>query len=831
MLESCVIFTILLTIVFNPLGMELYTCFSCSKSFTSIDALIGHMKVIHLYLRKFECKQNNCHRHFPTISCLRKHMYKQHAFFETYSEQKNNFVSKLNNSSNAGSSEHINTPRFTESDDRPQEKKSDLNSEILSFIGIIYSIPSLPRNLVQIIVEKITELVITISQEIDCIITSLNVEDKVKSEISCVFKDVKKTLASLSSEYLRLNYFQKLKSYVPPKTVFFGEYACLGKTKAGADTLVYKKAEGQIMDLRTVLKLFLELPTVYQAICSYMEHEQQPSDIVTSFMSAKLWQEMKTKLDTNKIYLPLVMYFDDFECCNPLGSKAGLYKIGAVYLSLACIPPEYLSLLENIFVAQLFYASDRKEYGNNKIFQHLINEFIFLENNGIEITIDNQHKRVYFKLVLVVGDNLGMNSVLGFEESFNAHYFCRFCSTPKDETKTQCIQNTSMLRTNANYSSDSQNQDHGVKETCVFNVIPNFNVVENVCCDLMHDVLEGICRYEIAYILDDFINKKKYFTLEHINSRIKYFKIAQTDLGSTVPLLKSEQISKRKLIIISASEMLALCYYLGILIGDLVPIGDKCWDLYILLHQILQILLDTIFSTDTLSHLTVLIQEHHELFCELFETPLKPKHHFLLHYPTIISKVGPLRYLWSMRFEGFHKILKSTANSVTSRKNILLTLAKKQQLRFSFRVLSKKGFSTTVDFSTTWDEISTLPQCEVISNLIIAQGYDPLNKNCFSVSWAKYNNIHYKINLAMQLTSENELPSFVIIKNIIIIYNKIYLFTYPLSIVKFMQHTQSYQISEAPNGIPSLLDLSALTFKVPLTIFDLPNDVKVILKE
>lgn len=811
--------------------MGLYTCFSCNKTFDSIDALIAHIKVFHLYLSKFECKQNNCYRHFPNISCLRKHLYKQHAFFETYSQPVSYGVNKADNSKCVGFSESSKCPSFSECDNTPQkEKKSDLNSEILSLIGILYSISSLPRNLVQIIVDKVTEFVITISQEVDCILTNLNVESEGKSEISTVFNNIKKTLACLSSEYLRLNYFQKLKSYVPPKTIYFGEYSCSGKSKTTSDTLVYKKAEGQIVDLITVFKLFLELPGVYQVVCSYMEHEQISSDIVTSLMSAELWQVMKTKLDSNKMYLPLVMYFDDFECCNPLGSKAGLYKIGAVYLSLACIPPEYLSLLDNIFLAQLFYASDRKEYGNKKIFQKLINEFVFLENNGIEITINNQHKRVYFKLVLVVGDNLGMNSILGFEESFNAHYFCRFCRMSKEETKTQCIQNSSIVRTNANYRSDSQNQAHGIKEMCVFNVIRDFSVVENISFDLMHDVLEGICRYEIAYILDDFINKKKYFTLNHINNRIKYFRIAQTDLGSTIPLLKSEQISKKKLIIISASEMLALCYYLGILIGDLVPEGDKCWDLYILLHQILQILLDTIFSTDTLSHLTVLIQEHHELFCELFETPLKPKHHFLLHYPTIISKVGPLRYLWSMRFEGFHKILKSTANSVTSRKNILLTLAKKQQLRFSFRILCKKGFLTTIDFSSAWDKISSLPEYEIISGLIIKEGHDPFNKACFSVSWAKYNNIHYKIDLAMQLTSEDELPAFVIIKNIIIISNKIYLFTYPLYIIKFMQHTQSYEISESHNSAPSLLDVCALTFKVPLSIFDMSNDTKVILK-
>jgi hypothetical protein len=43
-----------------------------------------------------------------------------------------------------------------------------------------------------------------------------------------------------------------------------------------------------------------------------------------------------------------------------------------------------------------------------------------------------------------------------------------------------------------------------------------------------------------------------------------------------------------------------------------------------------------------------------------------------------------------MRFEGKHKELKTTANSTTSRKNIVKTLSLKQQLRLSYRLLSPK---------------------------------------------------------------------------------------------------------------------------------------------
>jgi len=49
----------------------------------------------------------------------------------------------------------------------------------------------------------------------------------------------------------------------------------------------------------------------------------------------------------------LFLYYDDFETNNPLGSAAGIYKVGALYCSIAILPSQYSSLLENIFLVQL----------------------------------------------------------------------------------------------------------------------------------------------------------------------------------------------------------------------------------------------------------------------------------------------------------------------------------------------------------------------------------------------------------------------------------------------------------------------------------------------
>jgi len=55
----------------------------------------------------------------------------------------------------------------------------------------------------------------------------------------------------------------------------------------------------------------------------------------------------------------------------------------------------------------------------------------------------------------------------------------------------------------------------------------------------MHDVLEGILRYDMAEIINCLI-KKKYFSLEQLNERIKYLKFLKVDTGNPISSIKPE---------------------------------------------------------------------------------------------------------------------------------------------------------------------------------------------------------------------------------------------------------------------------------------------------
>jgi hypothetical protein len=89
----------------------------------------------------------------------------------------------------------------------------------------------------------------------------------------------------------------------------------------------------------------------------------------------------------------------------------------------------------------------------------------------------------------------------------------------------------------------------------------------------------------------------------------------------------------------SASEMLSFIRYFGLLIGDFVPTGEPIWDLYLTLRRVLDITLSTSHEVNNCMLLKTAVGEMNELYLKLSKNVLKPKFHFLTHYPTMIKNM------------------------------------------------------------------------------------------------------------------------------------------------------------------------------------------------
>lgn len=102
--------------------------------------------------------------------------------------------------------------------------------------------------------------------------------------------------------------------------------------------------------------------------------------------------------------------------------------------------------------------------------------------------------------------------------------------------------------------------------------------------------------------------------------------------------------------------MWCLARNLPLMIGGLIPDDDEHWSLFCDLLEIIRIVFAPTVSHNQVAYLQVLIQNHHEMFKELFpDCPIIPKMHYMIHMPRTM-----LRY--SVIVRGTVGLLKVTIN-------------------------------------------------------------------------------------------------------------------------------------------------------------------------
>lgn len=103
------------------------------------------------------------------------------------------------------------------------------------------------------------------------------------------------------------------------------------------------------------------------------ERDSTKPSCIENVMQGSVWRQMCIS-DGSDIILPLIVYYDDFEIGNPLGSHAGVHKLGGIYVSLPALPPHLFSLLSNIFLLGVCHSADKTQFGNKAIFDPIIED-------------------------------------------------------------------------------------------------------------------------------------------------------------------------------------------------------------------------------------------------------------------------------------------------------------------------------------------------------------------------------------------------------------------------------------------------------------------------
>jgi len=266
-----------------------------------------------------------------------------------------------------------------------------------------------------------------------------------------------------------------------------------------------------------------------EAVQQYFKNNITKNESVyTHFIDGTVY-ENNSFFQVNKNAIQIQLYFDEFEVCNPLGSKTGIHKMGAFYFTINNFPIHVNSKLQNIFLVALCYTIDIKEFGLNPVLEVIVNDIKILENQGIFIESFNTY--IKGTLVSIACDNLAGTMLLGMNESFNSHYYCKICTMHKEQAQNACVADPNLLRTtdSFHYLSNQQNYANsdtinffGVKRKSALFNLTHYKICENMNIDVMHDFLEGICHIDLKLFID-FCNKSGLITLIDLNNKIQAF--------------------------------------------------------------------------------------------------------------------------------------------------------------------------------------------------------------------------------------------------------------------------------------------------------------------
>lgn len=367
-------------------------------------------------------------------------------------------------------------------------------------------------------------------------------------------------------------------------------------------------------------------------------------------------------------------------------------------------------------------------------------------------------------LGLTLGDNKGVNDMCGFAGGHKANYFCRFCKMHRNETETATVQGDKLMRNEKNYAEDVAKNDFtntGVKEESIINSFFLCLATNSIGADVMHDILEGVLHYNLCEIILDFI-KKGYFSLDQLNQLkfdLSYGEIESNNKSS--PIVMKRLVARR--LMMSASEMNTFARHFVFMVGHLVPTSDPAWQFYLMTMKFVELMDLTNYPENVLTDLKQTISKMNETYKTLFRTHLKPKHHLIIHYPTLIKRYGALRPISSMRFEAKHRFVKNYTKNTISRKNVSFSLAQKVQYNFASYLLSNTGLTDRISIESS--KFIQLEHADIYEELETTEELkEILKKNLKETKKVKVNGVTFSTKLFIPVKRNSNLALMKIIK-------------------------------------------------------------------
>lgn len=610
-----------------------------------------------------------------------------------------------------------------------------------------------------------------------------------------------------STNYKRCKKFESSEMYVAPQQLSLGvRWDMVKEIGATVSIPSLLQCKYQYVPITKTINALFQREDFRSAYLNYNQSNEKNSTrgVYTDFRSGSVFK-------SNELYkshpnsLQIEIGTDDFEVCNPLGSKSTLHKICAVYFSIKNMPPQYRSKLDNIFLVALCHSDDLKtKYTDiNDVWRVVVNDISQLEEGiyvGDGLTIKGT-------LAHLSSDNLGANMSLGFVENFGkTDFYCRFCECNRFECKSLHKEMPSKRRTKQSYAEQLttiQNSEKvdlkstkGIKRCCELNRLKYYHMLETMTPDIMHDLNEGIIPFLLRKIFKYCISKK-IIGEDELKSKIQFHDYGFKNRTNSPSILRMDKGNLNQ----NATQSLCLFRHIPFILYSL---REKLKDVWICVESLLritQIAYSSRIDEDDLKDMENCIQIHLESVKKYFSVETIPKHHFITHYPAVIRSMGPLNTMSMMRFESKHKTLKEFARGNNNFMDITKTLALKHQ-----QMISLVNSSYTDTFTN--GKLTKVNDMFPKDYVELLRKYIDWDEDIYETNWLQHNIFNYREGLLI-FTQNNLLE----IQKIIINNFNYYFVCVQYDIIEYNKFLNSIRIQKRQQICHSVVKFSSLDNK------------------
>ena len=419
--------------------------------------------------------------------------------------------------------------------------------------------------------------------------------------------------------------------------------------------------------------------------------------VYESITSGNVFQSMIPSVKGPTLVLRL--YIDAFGINNPLGSSADKDKIVGFYFT-AVHHHKVAAQRSSIQTLALYRSSDIAAFGIDKCLEVPVKDLRRLVENGMSPTITG-HPRYNVRVSCVLGDNLGLNEIVGIVMNFSTvEHSCRRCLLSRTTLKTAKKYEEIHFKNNERRTLESLRADYQEK---VEENVPHIHCVQNesVLIDFphlditvatpqcySHDLLEGCLKQWMLLIVQHFVHQN-WISWDSLEDTMRAFKYKGSDANNRPPAMKAKKMKRkdsRKIVGTFAEVSTLVRLFPQLLFDHISDPQDPLWQFYLKVRGFLQYVQMPRISESQVNELDELLIELMNQRMELtrepndkppgfrYVPPLTYKEHFLSHYKSDIKNFGSLTGTATDRFEANHSPFKRIKERKRQSVNVLKTL-------------------------------------------------------------------------------------------------------------------------------------------------------------